>query len=256
MAGGFQGGGGSEGWVVDASACPGVFFRPAAVWRGWLRGRQAQFRLQNNLAVGGWGVRNGCYDPLFGSDGGQFRGPLMLRGGLVLWLSAVAEDVLSQATDAQERYENQEDDDKDPEGAREEPKGLPLVFWAACVTTTLQSFRAGVEGSTRGCSLWKKRGRGVGHTLGGARGGGFHPDATQARPAGPQRTRIGPQACPPPDSSCSPGQWLEPQLLPLLTAPPTAPAHPQVQKLAPSPQPSNPTPSRAGCQRSPLTCHL
>lgn len=38
----------------------------------------------------------------------------MLRGGLVLWLSAVAEDVLSQATDAQERYENQEDDDKDP----------------------------------------------------------------------------------------------------------------------------------------------
>lgn len=153
MAGGFQAGGGSEGWVVDASACPGVFFRPAAVWRGWLRGRQAQFRLQNNLAVGGWGVRNGCYDPLFGSDGGQFRGPLMLRGGLVLWLSAVAEDVLSQATDAQERYENQEDDDKDPEGAREEPKGLPLVFWAACVTTTLQSFRAGVEGSTRGCSL-------------------------------------------------------------------------------------------------------
>ena len=49
MAGGFQAGGGSEGWVVDASACPGVFFRPAAVWRGWLRGRQAQFRLQNNL---------------------------------------------------------------------------------------------------------------------------------------------------------------------------------------------------------------
>lgn len=150
MAGGFQGGGGSEGWVVDASACPGVFFRPAAVWRGWLRGRQAQFRLQNNLAVGGWGVRNGCYDPLFGSDGGQFRGPLMLRGGLVLWLSAVAEDVLSQATDAQERYENQEDDDKDPEGAREEPKGLPLVFWAACVTTTLQSFRAGAGGGGGG----------------------------------------------------------------------------------------------------------
>lgn len=169
MAGGFQGGGGSEGWVVDASACPGVFFRPAAVWRGWLRGRQAQFRLQNNLAVGGWGVRNGCYDPLFGSDGGQFRGPLMLRGGLVLWLSAVAEDVLSQATDAQERYENQEDDDKDPEGAREEPKGLPLVFWAACVTTTLQSFRAGAggggwgRGQREGC--WYQGGEAAGSQL-------------------------------------------------------------------------------------------
>lgn len=91
----------------------------------------------------------------------------MLRGGLVLWLSAVAEDVLSQATDAQERYENQEDDDKDPEGAREEPKGLPLVFWAACVTTTLKSFRAGAGGGGRGQreGCWYQGGEAAGSQL-------------------------------------------------------------------------------------------
>lgn len=46
---GFQAGGGSEGGVVDASAKPSIFFRPEAVGRGWLQGRQTQDRLQNNL---------------------------------------------------------------------------------------------------------------------------------------------------------------------------------------------------------------
>lgn len=46
---GFQAGGSSEGWVVDASVYPRIFFRPEAVGRGWLHGGQAQDWLQNNL---------------------------------------------------------------------------------------------------------------------------------------------------------------------------------------------------------------
>lgn len=46
---GFQAGGGSEGGAVDASSHPGIFFRPEAVGRGRLQGRQTQNRLQNNL---------------------------------------------------------------------------------------------------------------------------------------------------------------------------------------------------------------
>lgn len=56
LTAGFQAGGGSEGWVVDAPECPSILFRPEAVGRGWLHGGQAQDRFQNNLAVGGWGL--------------------------------------------------------------------------------------------------------------------------------------------------------------------------------------------------------
>lgn len=50
MAGvGFQAAGSSEGWVVDASVYPRIFFRPEAVGRGRLHGGQAQDWLQNNL---------------------------------------------------------------------------------------------------------------------------------------------------------------------------------------------------------------
>lgn len=52
-----------------------------------------------------------------------------------------------------------------------------------------------LEGSTRGCSLWKKRGRGVGHTLGGARGGGA---STQMLPRHGQQVPRGPALAPKP----------------------------------------------------------
>lgn len=70
--------------------------------------------LDTNLAVGGWGLTNGRCDPLCGSNGGPFWGPLMIRWGVLLCLSAVATEALSQATDAQEGYDDQKDDDKDP----------------------------------------------------------------------------------------------------------------------------------------------
>lgn len=46
---GFLAGGGSEDRVVYAPVDSRIFFRPEAVGRGWLCGRQTQDRLQNNL---------------------------------------------------------------------------------------------------------------------------------------------------------------------------------------------------------------
>lgn len=46
---GFHAGGGLEGWVVYGPVDSRIFFRPEAVGRGWLGGRQTQDGLQNNL---------------------------------------------------------------------------------------------------------------------------------------------------------------------------------------------------------------
>lgn len=46
---GFQAGGGSEGWVVNAPGDPRMFFRCEAVGRRRIHGRQTQDWLQNNL---------------------------------------------------------------------------------------------------------------------------------------------------------------------------------------------------------------
>lgn len=140
---GFQAGGGSEGWVVDASVYPGIFFRIEAVGRGWLHGRQAQYGLQNHLIVGRWGLRNGFPDPLGGSDGRPFRCPLVIHRGVLLRLSAFATEALSQVTDAQEWQDDQDDDDRGSQGAGEELIHLWLVLLAAAVTTASESFRAG-----------------------------------------------------------------------------------------------------------------
>lgn len=148
MAGvGFQAAGSSEGWVVDASVYPRIFFRPEAVGRGRLHGGQAQDWLQNNLGVGRWRLRGGHPDPLCRGNGGLFRGTLVVHLVVLSLLSAAATEVLSQAADAQDGQDDQEDDDKDPQGAREE-----LILLAAVVTTALESFRAG-EDATVGCSL-------------------------------------------------------------------------------------------------------
>lgn len=145
---GFQAGGGSEGWVVYVPVDPRILFRHEAVGWRWLRGRQTQIQLQNNLAVGGWGLRDGYPDPFCGDNRGLFWGPLMTHRGILLLLPAVATEVLSQATDAQDGHDDQEDDDKDPQGAREE-----FNLLAAVVTTAFESFGAGGEGTTIGCSL-------------------------------------------------------------------------------------------------------
>lgn len=144
---GFQAGGSSEGWVVDASVYPRIFFRPEAVGRGWLHGGQAQDWLQNNLAVGRWRLRGGHPDPLCWGNGGLFGGPLAVHLAVLFLLSAAATEALRQAADAQDGQDDQEDDDKDPHGAREE-----LILLAAVVTAALESFRAGEDDATFGCS--------------------------------------------------------------------------------------------------------
>lgn len=72
----------------------------------------------------------------------------MTHRGILRLLSAVATEVLSEATDAQDGHDDQEDDDKDPQGTREE-----LILLAAVVTAAFESFGAGGEGATFGCSL-------------------------------------------------------------------------------------------------------
>lgn len=72
----------------------------------------------------------------------------MTHRGILLPLSAVATEVLNQATDAQDGHDDQEDDDKNPQGAREE-----LILVAAAVTAAFESFGADGEGATFGCSL-------------------------------------------------------------------------------------------------------
>lgn len=58
----------------------------------------------------------------------------MIQRGVLSLLSAFATEVLSQATDAQDGKDNQEDDDKDPQGAREVVK-----LRATAVTAAVES---------------------------------------------------------------------------------------------------------------------
>lgn len=100
----FQAGGGLEGWVVYAPVDPRIFFRPGAVGRGWLCRGQAHDGLQNNLIVGGWGIRSGHPDALCRGNGGPFRGSLVIYRGVLPLLSA---DVTEAATEAQGGHDDQ-----------------------------------------------------------------------------------------------------------------------------------------------------
>lgn len=142
----FQEGGGSEGWVVDAPGHPRVLLRHEAVGRGWLHG--GQNRLQNDLAVGGWGLKGGRPDPLWGGNGGRIRGLLTIHWGVLLLVSTVATEPLSHAADAQKGYDDEEGDDKNPQRT-----GKELIFLTAAVTAAFESFGAGEEEPTFGCSL-------------------------------------------------------------------------------------------------------
>lgn len=54
----------SEGRVVDAPVHPPTSFRPEAIGRGRFSGGQVLDRLQNDLIVGRWVLRNGSSDLL------------------------------------------------------------------------------------------------------------------------------------------------------------------------------------------------